>query len=264
MLTPSGKPAITLNGTTAKLERTATLRGFPNGNAARTMFLAARYNSNSAWAGVGAGWLIQAGTISGGNGTLYKDGAQIAQFAHAYNTTLNKLVIGQEIDGSGYAAMDVAAILVYDRALNAAERAQVETYLRDKFLVVSAGREAAFSDADGSLPPSVAITQPQLGALLGRGSGQELSVDALGSGALSYQWFRNGVALPGAAAPNLTRLVAQVSDAGVYAVGVSNAVGDANASVVVDLPSAPSRAPHTPRGCPPPPTRAGRPPGGGF
>jgi glucose/arabinose dehydrogenase len=275
VLTPSGKPAITLNGTTAKLERTATLRGFPSGNADRTMFLAARYNSNSAWAGVaygrsaanrafglvvnhpngrlalqawsgtndlvsptpgvGAGWLIQSGTVAGGQGTLYKDGAQIAQFAHAYNTTLNKLVIGQEIDGSGYAALDVAAVLVYDRALNATERAQVETYLRDKFLVASAGREDALSDAAGNLAPAVTITRPAVGALLGRGAGQELSAGAVGAGALGYQWFRNGLELSGATSSNLMLMNAQFSDAGTYAIGVSNAFGGASASVMLGV-----------------------------
>src|SRR5690606_11377248 len=64
--------------------------------------------------------------------------------------------VGAEIDSSPYLAMDVAAVLVYDRALPASERAQVEAYLREKYLA-------------GPPPPpvaSVSITSPADGAVV--------------------------------------------------------------------------------------------------
>ncbi|HLT48525.1 MAG TPA: T9SS type A sorting domain-containing protein, partial [Rubricoccaceae bacterium] len=46
----------------------------------------------------------------------------------------DRIEVGREIGGLGYAAMDVAAVVVYDRALSASERAEVEAYLQEKYL----------------------------------------------------------------------------------------------------------------------------------
>jgi hypothetical protein len=43
-------------------------------------------------------------------------------------------VIGQEIGGSGYAGMDIAAVLLYNRALSGTERTQVTAYLHGKYV----------------------------------------------------------------------------------------------------------------------------------
>jgi hypothetical protein len=83
--------------------------------------------------GIGAGWLVQSGMLSNGTGTLYKDGVQISQWTHNYNTVLTKLVIGSDLGNLGYVTIDVAALLIYNRALTATERASVEAYLRDKY-----------------------------------------------------------------------------------------------------------------------------------
>ncbi|HVU25953.1 MAG TPA: matrixin family metalloprotease [Opitutus sp.] len=58
-------------------------------------------------------------------------------------------------------------------------------------------------------------------------SGQNLtlSVTASGTGALSYQWYHNGWAIPGATAPSYTRTVAAVADQGAYWVNVTDSVG---------------------------------------
>jgi hypothetical protein len=168
--TPAGRPAITLDGNGDKLERLGGFSGLPTGNADRTMFVVAKYNNSTAWVGVaygtgapnqafglyikhptgelglhgwgqgndlisntpgiGAGWLVQSGALSAGNATLRKDGVQIGQFAHTFNTVVSRLVIGQEMANLGYVGMDVAAVLLYDRALSPAERASVEAYLR--------------------------------------------------------------------------------------------------------------------------------------
>lgn len=191
--TPSGKPAIHFNGTSDLLERSGPLGGLPAGNADRTMFVVARYTGSSAWAGVaygngasnqtfglnvkhptgelglqgwgggndlissspgiGAGWLVQSGLVSGGTGTLFKNGTQIGQFAHVYNTALTRMVIAQEIARLGYVQMDAAAVLIYNRALTGSERATVEAYLNGKYL-----------QASTNVAPTVTISAPTAGA----------------------------------------------------------------------------------------------------
>ena len=64
----------------------------------------------------------------------YLNGVLIDSDPHAFNTDLKKLVIGAEIAGIGEAQLEVAAALVYNRALDATERAQVETYLQQKYV----------------------------------------------------------------------------------------------------------------------------------
>ena len=51
------------------------------------------------------------------------------------------------------------------------------------------------------------------------------SVTATGTAPLTYQWRKNGIAIPGATSATLTLSQVQTSDAGTYAVRVSNATG---------------------------------------
>jgi hypothetical protein len=104
-----------------------TLQGWGSGN-----------DLMSATPGTGAGWLTQSAVHLGGSATMFKDGIQIAQWTHTYNTTLTKLAIGEEIAQRGFMTMDVAALLIYNRALDASERASVEAYLRNKYIAASA------------------------------------------------------------------------------------------------------------------------------
>lgn len=184
------------------------LGGLPTGNTNRTMFVVAKYNSttwwggvtygsgvqNQAWGlsvkhpsgelvltgwggandlvsttpGVGAGWLVQTGLLNSGVATLYKDGAQIAQFNHAYNTTLTRLAIGVELKDKGHIAMDVAAVLLYDRALSPSERAQIETYLTNKYIGGGSSNSA----------PTVSITAPDDGTAYAPGATVQLTATA--------------------------------------------------------------------------------------
>ncbi|MDQ8203588.1 PQQ-dependent sugar dehydrogenase [Pelagicoccus sp. SDUM812003] len=170
------------------------IQGLPVGNADRTVFMLARYRGGSAWAGfaygegspnkafgllakqktgelvltgwglendlisssVGYGnaWLIHTGMVDSGIATHYRDGAQIGQFAHVYDTGVGEIVIGEEIANYGFVDMDVAALLVYDRALSLSERVQVESYLQETYLSSQPGNTAPTLDisspADGS------------------------------------------------------------------------------------------------------------------
>ncbi|MCA9260856.1 MAG: PKD domain-containing protein, partial [Planctomycetales bacterium] len=158
----------------ARLQATDPLNGLPTGAANRTMFLVANYGTASAFAGAaygsgtfngayglvvnggagklteqgwgggndfvssqvgtGAGWLVQSSLLSDNTIRHYLDGALIDSDFHEFNTSLNRIVIGQEISGLGYVDIDVAAVLVYDHALSELERLQVEAYLEDKYL----------------------------------------------------------------------------------------------------------------------------------
>lgn len=218
-LTPSGLPAIVLDGQDDGLERVhaqAPLAGLPAGNADRSLFLVARYNglswsagvaygapaSNAAFGpgvrhpggalmlqgfgyendlessapGVGAGWLLQGAILSSGTATLFSGETPVAQWSHAYGTVLSRFVLGQEIGGFGAVAMDVAAVLVYDRALSTAERQAVHAYLSRTYLEVPLPNDPPLLDietpVDGStfvagesVPLRATATDPQDGDL---------------------------------------------------------------------------------------------------
>ncbi|NOT29293.1 MAG: hypothetical protein HOP15_02460, partial [Planctomycetes bacterium] len=216
------------------------LLGFPTANADRTLFVLVRYLGSSAWAGVaygtaatnqafglivkhptgelvlqgyssgdlvsstlgiGTGWLVHSGTLASGIGRMFRDGQQIAQWSHIYDTGLDKLVIGAEITDFGYVTADVAAVLVYDRALGDSERASVESYLYDKYLAPntapilsilmpkdgslhSAGVSIQFSGVasdkqDGDLSPALEWNSSLDGFL---GTGGSISSSALSPG----------------------------------------------------------------------------------
>lgn len=57
------------------------------------------------------------------------------------------------------------------------------------------------------------------------GSGATLTVEAEGAGELSYQWYKNGVAIENATAPTYTIGQTGAADGGIYTVGVSNNAG---------------------------------------
>ena len=113
-------------------------------------------NSNdfdSGITGTGSGWLIQ--EVLHNNGTLnhYKDGVLIDSQVHTYRTDVANgegLVIGAELDGTPYVDMDIAEVLIYDRALSEAERQQVETYLQTKYFGPVDSQPVAEADASVS------------------------------------------------------------------------------------------------------------------
>ena len=86
--------------------------------------------------GSDAGWLVQSVVVGGGELLHFADGQLIDQAVHTFATEVptGTLMIGAELDGSPFLAMDVAAVLLYDRALSPMDRSAVETYLREKYL----------------------------------------------------------------------------------------------------------------------------------
>ena len=87
--------------------------------------------------GVGAGWLVQSVIVNSDNVEHFKDGVSIDTGTQSYNTVLNKLVIGEEINNLGFVDIDVAGVYVFNRALTAGEHDQMVAYIQDKFFNVA-------------------------------------------------------------------------------------------------------------------------------
>jgi len=157
----------------ARLGATDALNGLSTGAADRSVFIVARYNTAAALAGVaygngvangnfglvadtpqgslavqgggagnnfvsanqgsGSGWLVQTAVLESDLFDHYRDGELIDSAFHAFNTQATDLKIAEEIDGLGFADMDVAAVLIYDRALTEMERHEVQAYLHTKY-----------------------------------------------------------------------------------------------------------------------------------
>ncbi len=234
--TPTGAAAIALDGDGDFLERVAALSGLPEGDENRTVFFVVDYvdpqgvtagvvfgdnRKNEAFGltadvdndllvqgfggandfdapvdGVSPGWLVQSAVVDGGVLQHYLNGGSVDSVSHTYNTDLQRLVIGEEIGGLGQSALNVSAVLVYDRALTTQERQQVESYLQTKYLLD--GDPIASDDTVGVTPgDTVAIDvldndvddAPLDGSSIsivdGPDNGSILSIDAA-SGVVTY------------------------------------------------------------------------------
>ena len=106
------------------------------------------------------------------------------------------------------------------------------------FLIAAGGRQGLAVSAP-TLPSIVVQPQSQTVAL---GDSAALSVVTLGNPAPSYQWRRDGVAIPGATASSYTLPSVSFGDVGSYAVVVSNAQGSATSTTArLTVPGASSR-----------------------
>ncbi len=166
----NGHAVISFDGTGDELRRSADLNNLPAGAADRTVIMVANYRSlgyggfaygdnacgntfglgvtNTGnlfvqrWcadqktdiAGTGAGWMIQAATISGNTMTHYLNGNVIATGNNGFNTLVDRMVLGAEIDGSPTLDMQVAAIYIYDHALTEQEMATLSATLSTYYL----------------------------------------------------------------------------------------------------------------------------------
>ena len=101
--------------------------------------------SNDSNSGISAGdnlgndeWLVQSVVVDQDILTHYLNGniidIQAQTFATDSDSAASSIVIGEEIANLGFSELDVAAVLVYDRALNETEREEVETFLQQKYI----------------------------------------------------------------------------------------------------------------------------------
>src|SRR5215472_9636403 len=94
------------------------------------------------------------------------------------------------------------------------------------------------------VPPLITSEPQSQSAFVG--DSVTLSVTAVGSAPLGYQWFLNNAALSGATSNPLVFASVQFSNAGIYSVVISNTVGTTNSSYAALKVS--------PRPCLPPPS----------
>ena len=102
-------------------------------------------------------------------------------------------------------------------------------------VLVGNGYSVTNSDI-ATLNMSPSITSPFNGATAIWGEGASISVGAIGSGDLGYQWYLNGVAIDGAIGPTLNFDSIQFTNGGFYSVVVSSPYGSVtnSAQVVVN------------------------------
>jgi uncharacterized protein (TIGR03790 family) len=84
---------------------------------------------------------------------------------------------------------------------------------------------ASNTSATATLSMSPSITSPYVGGTVIWGYGASLSVGAIGSGLLNYQWFQNGVAIADATNPVFNLSSVQFTNGGTYSVVVSSGLG---------------------------------------
>lgn len=170
---PNGQNYISLDGINDKLERFLCLSGLPVGNADRSVFFVSSYKNSSTDAGFvygegspnnafglvadgngklavkafdevndqtsetigrNAGWLSQSVVLKKNNFSHYQNGTLIDSGNHLFDTGGEKIVIGADLAGNSlFSEMEVAAVLVFNRALSEIERQRVEKYLQEKY-----------------------------------------------------------------------------------------------------------------------------------
>jgi hypothetical protein len=91
-------------------------------------------------------------------------------------------------------------------------------------VLVSNGYSSTTSDI-ATLNMSPSITSPFGGAITIWGRSAVLSVGAIGSGGLNYQWYKDGVAIDGATSATLNFTSIQFTNGGLYSVVVSSPFG---------------------------------------
>ena len=118
---------------------------------------------------------------------------------------------GDPPDLTKFLVGDIAEIRAYS-AVSDAQRLAVEAYIYQKYFANMTGAPVI---AKQPIPQQV----NELGAVT-------FSVNTNGASPLSYQWFKNGVALANSDSPFYTIASVSRTDAGQYRVRVSNALGN--------------------------------------
>jgi len=168
----NGEAIVSFDGTDDILQRLAAVNGLPAGDSDRTIFSVVKFDStgyggvaygtdainetfglivapngnlmvqgwgavndfDSGIAGTSMGWMVQSAMHESGTMTHYQNGTQIDLRVQTYATNPTKIVLGAQISGVPFLDMELAAVLIYDRALSAEELADVEKYFSVKYL----------------------------------------------------------------------------------------------------------------------------------
>ncbi len=144
---------LTLNGKRNKL----TVQGWRRKNDYTVSSQNGRGNNDGS---AGDDWFIHSVRYDGATIRHYRDDQLIDTDVHKFNTIVQKFIIGAEINNAGFSALDVAAVLVYDKELDDTEHSQTLQYLTEKYLTVPAVNtsrvDQAFTHSDATAGESTA------------------------------------------------------------------------------------------------------------
>lgn len=108
---------------------------------------------SSGLSGTDSQWMSQSGVLSDSLFVHARNGLAIDTLTHTFGTVDGPAVLGRSLEGESWVEMDLAAVLVYNRALSAAEQASVERFLQIKYLNVppATGDDTAQVEHGGSV-----------------------------------------------------------------------------------------------------------------
>jgi hypothetical protein len=169
-------------------------------------------------------WHHVAYADSGGSVQLYVDGAADTNFSYsaAGSLALNTTTLGALVrtNASGFFNGSMDDVIVWGRALTQAEV------------------QAAMSNSIPVPPPTPpSIVQQSTSSTNGVGETLSLSVQAIGTAPLKYQWSKNSQPIspatnPGATNATLALTNIQLVDSGAYRVVITNGVGAVTSSII--------------------------------
>lgn len=210
----NGRDVVRLGGFDDRLGRNGSL-SLPVGNQNRTVFVVSDYESRG-WGGFvygshagnrafgvmnsplgyysvyafhaannhesgvisdNAGWNVQTVTLDGGNLSHHVNGNLVQQVQHSYNTGADAIRIGGALNDRSFHDMDIAEIIVFNRALSESERLDMEQYFRTTYFTTASQYEREL--VVGSLAEPIAIeTMPDGKLLIAQRRGGIKRVDA--------------------------------------------------------------------------------------
>jgi uncharacterized repeat protein (TIGR03806 family) len=135
--------------------------------------------------------------------------------------TIQWLKNGQPIPGATQRVLQLGGVQLSDAGSYAALLTNSQGSATSNTTVVTINAPVAIQTQPQSPSSPVALN-----------SAVTFAVGAAGTGPIAYQWYRNGVPIPGAVTSSYTVNSAQATDAGLYSVVVSNGVGSTNSSAV--------------------------------
>ncbi|MGJ3242345.1 MAG: immunoglobulin domain-containing protein [Opitutales bacterium] len=189
-----------------------------------------------------AGWTSQTRVTEDG-----VDAAQSGTIGNSEQSTLTSTVIGpgelsffwrvSSESGFDYLQFYFDDVLIDEisgerdwlrETLSIGEGVHTLRWVYDKDFSLARGDDAGWVDRVRYEPEDglqIRILEEPVGVSVRTGQTADLSVRAIGNGALSYQWYRNGRALSGARSPTLRISGATVADSGRYHVVITSATG---------------------------------------
>ena len=115
------------------------------------------------------GFISHAVVYDGSNYVHYLNGIEIDSGARSYNTALDRLWLGQNLNG-GFTPMAIAGAFIYNRALNASEFTAVENYIQSTYLAPSTNTAPVATDDDFSATTGDDLFVPSSTGLLSNDS----------------------------------------------------------------------------------------------